>query len=123
MDLMTFVKEKTQIENILGGGMKQHSFQPGNGYKYDILIVSVASPLCAGVLGGIERGFLVVNAWNGMSYLFSTEGNYLTVDYIYEKLFNNSGAAVHVHAVTALLSFALGRETNADMDKMEIFRQ
>jgi len=118
-----FLNEKIQVEKILGG-ITKYSFQPGNGYKYDILIVSVASSLCAGMLGGIEKGWLVVNAWNGISYLFSTGGNFLTTDYVKEKLFDDRHAHdTHVNAVTAVLSFALGRDTDADINEMGIFRE
>jgi hypothetical protein len=117
MELDEFVGSKTKI--TIHDNMHKYSFQPGNGYKYEILAANLYGPLTLGILGGIETGYLVVNGFTGMSHLFSLN-NYLHTSYVKEKLFFPDPLSLHVHAVTALIAWVLSRDTDATIESMEL---
>lgn len=111
----------TEYNNALYAHMTKYSFQPGNGYKYEVLVVPVNKDLELGILGGIAQGSLVVNGFTGMSYLLSGSGSYLTCDYVADKFFWKDYAPdQHVNAVTALIAWILKRSSDATIEGMKI---
>ena len=116
--LRNFVEARTTIKR--NGNIEKFSFSPGNGYMYEIFVIPVFEQLGGGVMGSIEEGYLVVNAFTGMSYLFSLGGIIMNY-YVAKHLFHQEHPSEqNVNAVTAVLAYALDREADAEVEKMNV---
>ena len=119
MTLKEFIASKTAIE--AQDDITKYSFQPGDGYRYEIFVIPVNKPLGGGRLGGIEQGYLIINTFTGLAYLFSLAQPYLTTDYVAEHLFKYDNVTTpNVHAITALIAWVLNRDTDATVEKMNL---
>lgn len=87
--------------------VRTFSIQPGNGYRYDLLVVGpIMGETSLGVCGSVTNGYLVVLGYNGASYLFQDNHNVLAAHYVAEKLNLGITSAKYV---TRLLGEALDR--------------
>lgn len=88
------------------------SWEPGDGTKYDIWARRIFSIRSFGCLGSVMNGWMVVCALNGRAYLFQESGA-LATQYVAEHLGLKN--AVSALKITALLGFALERETDVEV--------
>lgn len=80
--------------------------QPGDGFRYDLLIVGpILGETSCGVLGTVDNGYLVVLG-NGSSYLFQDNHQPLGWAYVAEKLHLGYTSA---KVITRLIGQALDR--------------
>jgi hypothetical protein len=100
------------VEIVNYGPLLKGSFEPGNGYRYDVLAIALFGQFGAGSLGSVTDGTLIVDAFGGRAYLFSPNSvsDYVTVDYVVEK-FRIDGE--DAHAVAFVIATLLGRKTNS----------
>ena len=115
MNINDFVKDHVTVTSY-DQGIK-YSFQPGNGWKYEIFVTHIPGSFSLGEMGGINSGFLIVSGWNQVSYLFADNKAYLTSDYIAEKMFPknnclNTSNNQAINCITALIGWVLQRETD-----------
>ena len=127
MTVNDLVQSNVRVTNY--DNMNKYSFRPGNGHKYEILVVNIHEGLELGILGGVgANGNLIVNGFTGMSYLLSGPVEYISCDYVADKFFtrdfrdncNSSLEYSHVHAVTALIAWVLNRYSDATIEGMRL---
>lgn len=93
---------------LLAAAVQKIVAQPGDGYRYDIVIVGpILGETTCGVLGSVTNGFLVVLG-NGSSYLFQDNHQPLGWAYVAEKFHLGYTSA---KLVTRLIGMALDRPT------------
>ena len=115
--ITSFIKEHTVVTQVKTLGAvktiygEKFEFSPGNGLLYRIIAIPVEN-LELGILGAVDKGYLVVNGQNGRAHLFSDHG-YLTSGYVSSHLYkmDDKFSVDEIQVITALIGFALGRET------------
>ena len=89
-------------------GILQYShvtYEPGNGTRYEIVVVHVYERLEFGALGAVSDGFLIVNGLNQVAYLFANmPGEYLTESYVGEHLKLRGPDARYMTAMIAFMT-------------------
>ena len=88
------------------------TWEPGDGTKYQLWGQRVEDIDSFGCLGSVERGWMVVCSLNARAYLFQGSGD-LATEYVAEHLGLDN--AVSALKITALLGFALERQTDVEV--------
>lgn len=88
------------------------TWEPGDGTKYDLWARRIFSIDSFGCLGSVTEGWMIVCALNGRAYLFQRLG-VLDTEYVAEHLGLDN--AVSALKITALIGFALERETDVEV--------
>lgn len=105
------VKDHTTI-SFVGPNGKHFSFQPGNGMKYEILVIPISN-FGMGNLGAVDNGYLVIHGHNAKAQLFQAEG-WLAKSYVAEHMLGDYSNDEFTAILTALLGYAMNRPTDVD---------
>jgi len=117
---MSTTDTRAKLETRTTYELRKAYMEPGNGYRYDVVAVSVQGQLCVGILGSVTDGTLVVECFGGRAYLWSPNdvaGDFVDVGYVAEK-YGLRGE--HAHAVAAVIAVLLDRRSNSKFADKEV---